>query len=390
MSLSLRNLPHGKYKVTRFVPWEDPGHFGSSINPWENWNNIPAYEGGLLGEIIRREQPTYIPDLNHPEDDALGNKLAKYRSLLANPLFDDGQALNWAIALVEEPNAFTDREVEEYLLRTNLIGGTVRHVRTAQQLRQANEYIQREMNRIGDIQRALLPESLPDIPGLSIAADYQTFDTAGGDIYGFYPFGISPNCEQGDPRWAILMGDVAGHGPSAAVVMAMLHSILSTFPTDPEHPGDVLEYANRHLADKQIESAFVTAFLGFYNPNRHTLQYARAGHPPALVFDSNSHAVFQLDDVGNVPLGIIDHVQFEFAEYQLKPGQTVILYTDGITEAKNPAGEMFGVEGIQASLADCSGAPDCAINHIKSSLVEFEAGVRPKDDQALLVFRRDG
>lgn len=390
MALSTRNLPHGQFKITRFVPWEDPGGFAVGINPWHNWEKMPTYSGGLLGEIVLRDRPVYIPDLNVPEDDALGNKLAGYRTLLATPLFDDGRALNWALAFVKEPDAYSPEDIEEILLRANLVGGTVRHVRVAQELREANAYIQREMNRIGDIQRALLPESLPEIEGLSIAADYQTFDTAGGDIYGFYPLCKSPSCEDHDPRWAILMGDVAGHGPSAAVVMAMLHSILSTFPSNPKDPGDIMEYANRHLAEKQIESAFVTAFLGFYNPLDHTLEYARAGHPPALVFDAKTHSVFQLDDVGNVPLGIIDQVQFEVTTYQLQPGQTVILYTDGITEAKNPDGDMFGVEGIQASLADCSGAPDCAINHIKTSLVEFEAGVRPKDDQALLVFRRDG
>ncbi len=191
-----------------------------------------------------------------------------------------------------------------------------------------------------------------------------------------------------DDRWAFLIGDVSGHGPAAAVVMAMFHAIIHTYPIDPTGPGDVLRHVNRHLFSKSIENSFVTAFLGFYEPRTRELVYARAGHNPPILkeFPHRGDATL-LDEVGEIPLGIMEDVQYSESSVKLHPGQTLILYTDGITEAKRPGGEMFGVEGIERSLVHCSGAPDCAISHITNALKDHQMNVRPNDDQTVVVMQ---
>jgi sigma-B regulation protein RsbU (phosphoserine phosphatase) len=94
-----------------------------------------------------------------------------------------------------------------------------------------------------------------------------------------------------------------------------------------------------------------------------------------------------LDRVGGVPLGILANVVYEQATITLDPGQTLLFYTDGITEALSPEGTMFGIHGIENSLTECTGEPDCAIEHITSTLRHHEENVRPTDDQTLVVMR---
>jgi sigma-B regulation protein RsbU (phosphoserine phosphatase) len=188
-----------------------------------------------------------------------------------------------------------------------------------------------------------------------------------------------------DPRWGLLIGDVSGHGPAAAVVMAMFHSIFHAYPVRPKGPAEVLQHVNRHLCAKRIEQSFVTAFLAFYDPNTRELVYARAGHePPLLKGFPHRGQPTRLDAVGELPLGIMHDVLYKEARITLQPGQTLILYTDGITDAGHHSGHTFGIEGIENALIDCTGAADCAIQHITEALAAHQANDRPDDDQTIL------
>ncbi len=97
--------------------------------------------------------------------------------------------------------------------------------------------------------------------------------------------------------------------------------------------------------------------------------------------------VVRLDGVGGVPLGVLEAVEYQEESIILDPGQTIVLYTDGITEALSPQGRMFGVEGIEISLIECTGAPDCVISHVTEALKAHESNVRPNDDQTIVVMK---
>jgi sigma-B regulation protein RsbU (phosphoserine phosphatase) len=152
----------------------------------------------------------------------------------------------------------------------------------------------------------------------------------------------------------------------------------------------VLEHANHHLFTKRIEHRFVTALFAIYDPETRRLRYARAGHnPPVWMRPATAGGwdMAHLDRVGGVPLGILEEVSYEEATITLDPGQTILFYTDGITEAVSPEGRMFGITGIENSLTECTGEPDCAIDHITSTLKHHEKNVRPTDDQTIVVMR---
>jgi sigma-B regulation protein RsbU (phosphoserine phosphatase) len=393
VSLSTRGLGPGEYRITRLMADVDPEEF-AAVDTWSNPAASPVRRGGLLGEIIRSAWPEVIHHLDVPDDPVVGDFFAPFGSLMAIPLFADGEPLNWAITLRKSPEGFSVEELEEAILRSNLVGGTVRSTLMARQLREAHRSIEREIEKIAEIQRSLLPSAMPEIAGLSLAASYETFGSAGGDYYDFLPLGARDDEGRADPRgpWAIIVADASGHGPSAAVVMAMLHALLHALPRHPEGPAEMLDFVNEHLHAKRIDNSFVTALVAFYDPVPRRLVYARAGHNPPVLMrrGSGGWVMDRLEEVGGVPLAVLPDVRYEEATIQLEPGQTLVLYTDGVSEARSPEGVMFGVAGIEHSLTECTGAPECVIDHVTTALKIHEATVRPRDDQTLVVVRVDG
>lgn len=386
ISLSTRGVAPGEYKITRFVHHHEPFDLAAG-EPWRQWHDLPVQTGGFLGQLIRSAYPELIHHLTVGDDPVVGDALAGYGSLMAIPLFDDGEPLNWVIFLRTDPEGFSVEDLEHAILRANLVGTAVKNVLIAKELREAHGKIRAEVERVAAIQRALLPHPIPDIPGLTIAASYKTFDQAGGDHYDFRPLRSSLDGSGADPNgpWLMLIADASGHGPAAAVVMAMLHAILHAYPRDPDGPAELLEHANRHLAAKRIQNSFVTAYLAVYDPPRRRWTYARAGHnPPLLKKPGVGGSVQRLDAVGGVPLGVLDRVRYEEATVDLEPGQTVVMYTDGIIEARGPDGAMFGVAGIERALEACTGEPACVVQSLTDPLSRHQAGVRPTDDQTIV------
>lgn len=387
ITVTCKGLKPGKYKVTRLIDDKGVNH-AETDDPWYKRDELPTATGGFLGKLISTQTPKLCHDLNIDDDPIIGDFLKPYGSLMAVPAFIDGVAMNWAITLRKDPAGFSSADLQESILRANLIGAMVNNVIVNKELRRLNDQMEREVERIANIQRALLPTHLPEITGLEMAASYNTYDRAGGDVYDFVCLKAPPTERAIDPnaRWAIMVGDVSGHGPSAAVVMAMLNSILYAYPTLPEGPAELLTFANRHLCAKRIEENFVTAFMAFYDPETRILSYARAGHPPALLKSPNA-PLRQLDEGGGLPLGVIEDTTYEEHSITLKPLQTLVLYTDGIAESINIEEKMFGIPGIEQSLVDCSGEPDCVVGSIMNALRQHEGGVRPNDDQTIVAIQ---
>ena len=391
ISLSCRGLEPGQYRITRKL-LRDAFQGPESERLWAPSHDLPIHTGGLLGQIVADGKPVIVQDLNLHDDPVLGDEIATFHSLSAVPLYDDGKVQNWAINLSFDPGYHTEEELEQVVLRSNLVGGTVKHVQTAKKLREVHQRIKDEVEKIGKIQRALLPERLPEIPGVTIAARYETYDQAGGDLYAFHPLGtgLSHSIKQPDGRWAIIIGDVSGHGPAAAVVMAMVESMLASYPMTPSTTGQVFDYLNRHLCSKRIYDTFVTAFHALYDPATRKLTYSRAGHPPPLWRKpaTNGHVELdELDAVGGLPLGVMPDETYEDATVTLEPGQTLTFYTDGISETRSPDGAFFGTPGIIKALRACSGEADCAVDTVMKHVRKHEAGGRPQDDQTLVVMR---
>jgi sigma-B regulation protein RsbU (phosphoserine phosphatase) len=249
------------------------------------------------------------------------------------------------------------------------------------ELQKAYQALDREMKMVGEIQRSLLPAQLPRMAGVDLATFYLPSQRAGGDYYDFFPL-------PGD-RWGIFIGDVSGHGTPAAVLMAVTHCIAHTHPGPAMPPGSVLAYLNHHLTAKYTtqNGNFVTAFYGIYDPATRTLTYACAGHPPPRVKRCQDGSVLTLNGVGGLPLGIGGPDRYDEHTQQLQTGDQIIFYTDGVTEAANPTGELFGTQRLDEVLANCSLQASALLDDVLKSVRDFTDGRAIADDQTLIVMR---
>lgn len=373
-SLSRRDLEAPYYRITRSSRWEE------NINPWKHKDQLPVFAGGLIAKIIYGDEPVVIDDLStelSAADPAI-EYLQGYKSLIAIPLYDQGVALNMVVMLRKVAAGFVHETLPEHVWMSNLFGRATQTLVLSAQITSAYDQLDRELKVVADIQRSLLPTKLPDIPTLNLAAHYQTSTRAGGDYYDFF--------ELPDGKWGVLIADVSGHGTPAAVIMAVTHSIAHMLTEPPMPPSRLMNFVNRHLTTRYTNGSgtFVTAFYGIYDPANRTLSYSSAGHPPGRVLRCGT--IRALDGERHIPLGIDADEQYVDCHAQLEPGDTLVLYTDGITEARNPQGEMFGEERLDQS-ATCKGSAGETLASILAGLDEFRSGRMLSDDCTLLVAR---
>lgn len=299
--------------------------------------------------------------------------------MLAIPHFDRGVGLNMVIVTRREPGAYNPEQFPERFWLSSLFGRATHSLVLSEQLKEAYGIVERELKVVADIQRSLLPQTLPEIPGLELAASYQTSQWAGGDYYDFF--------ELPDGRWGLLIADVSGHGTPAAVLMAVLHSLAHGHPGHPEPPAALLGHVNRRLAARYTagNEIFVTAFYAIYDPANRELTYSCAGHNPPQLKRCALGRVDSIEEVGGPPLGLFEESEFPQAALKLRSGDILVLYTDGVTEAMDASGRQFGLERLNAVLARCDlGARDLR-DAILAAIDDFTGGVAPHDDRTLLV-----
>jgi sigma-B regulation protein RsbU (phosphoserine phosphatase) len=373
IGISRRELAAPKYRVTRSSTWKD------AVDPWKQKDLLPVFEGGLLGELIYGDQPRVIDHLEVAPDDPAAEYLRGQRSLIAIPHYDRGSALNMVIWMRTEPSAFSREKFPEWVWLSNLFGRATHNLVLSEDLKRAYEIVERELKVVADIQRSLLPKTLPRIPTLDLAAHYQTSRWAGGDYYDIFALP--------DGKWGLLIADVSGHGTPAAVMMAITHSIAHSYPGAPDPPGQLLDFVNRQLATRYTANneAFVTAFYGIYDPARRELTYASAGHNPPRLVSCADGSIASLDGVGSLPLGISAEERYEDSVQTLRPGDQLVFYTDGITEAVDLEGRMFGTERLDQVLMRCPIQAKDIITGVLEELEQFTAGQPAEDDRTLLV-----
>lgn len=378
VSLSRRDLAQPWYRITRFSGWPE------EHNPWTSRDKLPLHDKGFFGEILYADRPTVIQDLTVPRGDPAEEYLNGVRSLFAMPQYENGVAVNMTVMGWEKPGALELGQLANMLWQSNLFGRTTANLVLRTELTKAYAALDRELTVVGEIQRSLLPQELPEIPGLELAALYEPSAHAGGDYYDVFPLPGG--------RFGFLIADVSGHGTPAAVIMAVTHALARAYSGPPEHPCRFLDHLNERLLASytSINGAFVTAFYGVYNPETREFRYACAGHnPPRLL---TRDRVVPLDAVGGLPLGIMPTQECSEATVRLGEGDILCLYTDGITEAQDPSNELFDVSRLDGILREHRGSMHDLAETVSARVREFTTPAQPtpSDDRTLLVARVKG
>jgi len=236
-----------------------------------------------------------------------------------------------------------------------------------------------ELEVARELQRELLPRQAPEVPGYEFVFSYRTANTIGGDYYDFLPLE--------DGRLVVVIGDASGHGIAAGLLMAIANSALKLgFDANPD-PATAAGLVNRALCRTGGRRAFMTLFCGVLKPDSGHLRFVCAGHP----FPFLRRADGSVTEIGTgaLPLGIRVEHELELHEAVVAPGDTLLLYTDGVVETLDRAGESFGFERLQKGLAS-GGSSEAIHERVLRELDGFRGDEPVYDDCSLVVINREG
>jgi serine phosphatase RsbU (regulator of sigma subunit) len=272
---------------------------------------------------------------------------------------------------------------EERSMLTTLAPQVAPALRVAQMVQERQvqvrerERIEQELQTAQSIQRAFLPKDLPALLGWQLVTYYQPARQVGGDFYDFLSFE--------DGRLGLVIGDVSGKGVPAALVMATVHTMLRSTVQGMASSSEILGRVNDLLAAEIPAGMFVTCFFALLDPKSGLLRYANAGQDVPYRF--HRHTVSELWATG-MPLGMMPGSSYEGREVTLAPGESLLFYSDGLVEAHNPRGEMFGFPRLQRMLEEhADGRP--LIDVLRGELKSFTGeGWEQEDDVTLLTLQR--
>jgi sigma-B regulation protein RsbU (phosphoserine phosphatase) len=240
--------------------------------------------------------------------------------------------------------------------------------------------LERELEMARVVQASLLPGRMPAIPGFDLAADWRAATDVAGAFYDIFPLA-------GD-RWGLVVADVAGKGAPAALCMAMVQSLIRATVQHTPEPAEALIQVNRTLTAQSSATMFVTVFYAVLDPPNQTLTYTNAGHNWPIVRRTNpSTPIEQLHSEG-LPLGLFEETELADTTISLLPGDLLVAYTDGLTEAFDAKGEMYGSERL---IQLVNGLPMASarqvVDTIMSETTAFAGQVPQSDDITLLALR---
>jgi serine phosphatase RsbU (regulator of sigma subunit) len=241
--------------------------------------------------------------------------------------------------------------------------------------------LENELEIAREVQAGLMPREMPEIPGFNLACAWHPAREVGGDFYNIFPL------EEG--RWGIVIGDVADKGTAAALYMAMVQSLILSGALRNLSPAAVLLEVNQTIIRQSSSGIFITAFFAILDSKKQTLRYANAGHSPPMVRHA-SGVLESLKRTGSA-LGVFSDLQISETNISLEPGDAVVMYTDGVTDAwqPHPRNKYYEVECLADAIA---AAPRKAIEllaHVEADFNAFIEGAPPQDDVTFLILTKD-
>ncbi len=251
-------------------------------------------------------------------------------------------------------------------------------IESARLYREATEKarLEQELQLAAEIQRALLPEALQSGAHFDVAAASIPCRSIGGDFFDYFNLP--------DGQFAFALGDVAGKGPPAALLTAMIQGVFAAQVTSTDSPAALMAHVNRRLIRRAIQSRFATVMYGVLAPDGR-LTYCNAGHnPPILIGRSGVRRL----ETGGLILGLFPHAIYEEETLQLEDGDMLVVFSDGVTEALNTAGEEFGEERLLPCIEGYrSSPPEMLLDRILAAVRTFAASAAQNDDVTALVLR---
>jgi serine phosphatase RsbU (regulator of sigma subunit) len=334
----------------------------------------------VLDEVVMRGKSVLTSDAQHDPRFASGTMVLQgVRSVLAVPL---GVAEKvFGIIYADSPIAegrFTEDHLKVLTTLASVAAIRVENTRLVE-ARLERERFERELALASEIQQRFQPAAPPHVEGYELQGISFPCYEIGGDYYDFI--------EREDGRLVIALGDVSGKGTAAALLMSSLHAAVHAQSASHDSLSATISAVNRYLADNIPANRFVTLFYAELDPVTGALSFLNAGHNPPLIVHS-AGTVEQLA-AGGLPLGIKPDAEYREGRTQLQPGDVLVIYSDGVTEAVSPTGEEFGATRLYEVVARNVNASAAGIrDRIESSLTKFAQGTSAADDITLVIVKR--
>ena len=310
---------------------------------------------GLVGHAIRTGTSLLVPDVRSDRRYIIGRR--ETLSEMVVPILFEGRAIAALDVESDQLAAFDDSDLERLEFFAEAAAMAIEKAMLHRRLVEL-EQVGAQVRLAREVQLGLLPSAAPEIPGWEIAGLCRPSLELSGDLYDHFPLGPhGARDPSGNGRHGLVIGDVAGKGVPAALTMATFRALLRA-RRDPAAgseagPAETVAAASRLLRESTAARAFVTCCYAVLDGSGGEVVYASCGHPPALLVRSRGR-IEELENCGPA-LGAFEHEQFVDRRVSLEPGDCLLLFTDGLTEALNPGGEPFGSERVRAAFAELAG-----------------------------------
>jgi sigma-B regulation protein RsbU (phosphoserine phosphatase) len=332
---------------------------------------------GIVGHVIRTGEVVSAADVRLDPHYIEGREAT--RSELAVPIQLDGRTIGAFNLESDTTAAFRAKDVDVLRFFAEATAIAVEKAMLHQRLISADQ-LDRQLRTAQGVQERLLPVELPDVPGHELAAICLPSARVGGDYFDFVTI---PGEQMG-----LVVADVSGHGLPAAIIMSAFRALARTFLRAGQPLDEVARTLDRELPDTTAGRAFVTAVLGMFDPTSGRFRYVNCGHLPPLL-DRPGQPPRWLDKGGPL-LGLIEGARFEIGEVQLAAGDQLVIFTDGIVEARSRAGAWFGAERIATLVgANRDRSAREIIDHVVHEARTFAGVHELEDDVTMVLLRRD-
>ena len=302
----------------------------------------------------------------------------RIRSMMCAPIIVNDEALGIIhLDTTRQDRQFTRDDLELLAGITSQTAFAIANARLHHRLL-LQERTERDLQFARQVQESFLPRRLPEVAGMQFCASYKAALEVGGDFYDFIPL------EGGS--LAIVVGDVAGKGIPAALMMARMSSAVREFALAADEPRRVVARVNDRLAAMEAESSFITLIFALLDPRSRTVQIVNAGHPPPLLRKGSTGRVSEIQGCTNFPVGVMAGAEFEAESFRLEPGDFVCLYSDGVTEAMNARQESYGSGRLKTVAALPAASAAQWMENILQDVRAFVGSAHQSDDLTLLCF----
>jgi phosphoserine phosphatase RsbU/P len=330
---------------------------------------------GLVGVAVQTQAPVYSPDVRRDPRYHVVNPLT--RSELAVPLIYKKKVIGVLDMEHTRVNYFNEDHQRTIVTLAAQIAIAIENARLYQRVAQQEQRLEHDLEMAREVQLRLLPQSRPQHHHAEFAARFMAARTIGGDMYDFLHYD--------NHRTGIALGDASGKAAPAALYAALVSGIMRAAAPRALHPEEMLRLLNDSLQERRVDAQYVTMVYAVWNDEDQTLEISNAGAVQPLICRNGEVETIHAE---GFPLGLFPDVSYEQFTLSTRPGDSVIFFSDGLADAQNPAGEMFGTEQLtelvqqHASLS----AGELA-DLIMAAISEFQNGAEHFDDETLIVLR---